>query len=366
MLRTLLVLVVLGAAAAGAWFLRDGWLGAGPETAAPAQESPRSPGVTVAVAPVGESALVDRLRAVGTVKAQDAVTLTVRASGVVDEIMFDHGDTVAAGVTLLRLEDAEERAQLAAARAALDKARRAHARALELSREGAVSQQALDTAAADLEAARAEVAVAEARLDERVVRAPFAGRLGFREVSPGAWLEPGAAITTLDDIASVHVDFDVPERHLAVLSPGQAVMVDSVAHPGQTFAGTVISIGSRVDPATRQVRVRALIDNPDVLLRPGQLVTVRVDLRQRTAILVPSTAVYAVGRQNFAFVVDEDNVAHRRAVTLGERRDGSVEVIEGLRPGERLVVEGATKLDEGDRVRVVPPVALDETPASET
>ncbi len=367
MLRAFVVLILLAAVAGGLYLARE-WLpspGGDTEVAGEPASSER-PATAVAVAPVAESVVVDELRAVGTVSARNAVALTVRAAGSVSAILFDHGDTVEAGTPLVRLEDAEERAQLAAARAELETARRAHERAVELRRDGAVSQQALDQAAAELEAARAQVAVAEARLDERVVRAPFAGRLGLREISPGAWVEPGSAITTLDDITTVYVDFRVPERHLPVLAVEQPVTVTSVAHQGQAFAGRVVNIGSRIDPATRQVRVRALLDTRDGVLRAGQLVTVEVAVRERPALLVPSTAVYAVGRQYFAFIVDEDNRARRRVVTLGERQDGRVEIVDGLALGERLVVEGATKLDEDDRIRVVPPVALDSTPASES
>ncbi len=357
-MKSVLILLVVIALAAGGWFWRDRLPWPAAETASVAAAPREPPPKSVAAQTVGLSALVERIRAVGTVEARDAVILTVETAGIVREILFEHGAEVEAGAVLLRLGDREERAQVAAARTGLEAARKAHERATQLRRNGTVSQQVLDDAAAALDAARAALAVAEARLAEREVRAPFAGRLGFRQVSPGAYLRPGDPITTLDDLSRVYVDFAIPEPRMAALAPGQAVAVRSAAYPGTRFEGRVASIAPRVDPVSRQVAVRAEIPNDGELLRPGQLAEVELSVGSREAVLVPATAVVATGRQSFVFVVGPGKRAERRTVETGERRDGAVEITAGLTPGETVVVEGATKLDGGDAVSLVPAMAL--------
>ncbi|GAA0592078.1 efflux RND transporter periplasmic adaptor subunit [Caenispirillum bisanense] len=323
-------------------------------------------GKTVAVAPVERTQLTDRVSAVGTLRARESVVVTAEAAGMVRDVLFDHGATVERGAVLLRLDDAEARAQLAAARATLTNAQRAYDRASQLRRNGTIAQPVYDEAAAALESARSAVAVAELTLEKRTIRAPFAGRLGFREVSVGAYLTPGAEITTLDDVAVVYADFGVPEASLPALAPGQTVDLISAAHPGVRFAGRVLTVGSRVDAASRQVRVRAEVPNADGRLRPGQMVSADVAVAERLAVTVPSAAVVAVGYQHFAFVIGDDGRAERRIVRLGTRTSDRVEITDGLREGERLVVEGAAKLDGGDRVREVPALAVGTAAAPES
>lgn len=329
--------------------------GAGKPTA-----QPRGPQAkTVAVAAVEPSAITDRLSAIGTIRARESIVVTAEATGMVREVLFDNGSRVDKGAPLVRLDDAEARAELAAARAELTSAQRAYDRASQLRRNGTIAQPVYDEAAAALEAARSAVALAEITLEKRTVRAPFAGRLGFREVSPGSYLTPGEEITTLDDVSVVQVDFAVPEASLAAVAPQQAVTLVSAAHPDRTFTGTVATVGSRVDPASRQVRVRADVPNPDDRLRPGQMVAVDVAVQERPALMVPAAAVVAVGYQHFVFVIGPEGIAERREVRLGTRTAGQVEIVEGVQEGERLVIEGAAKLDGGDTVEVVPALAVD-------
>lgn len=321
---------------------------------------------TVAAAPVAASQITDRLSAVGTVRARESIVVTAEASGIVREVLFEHGATAAKGDVLVRLDGAEARAELAAARAELTNAQRAFDRASQLRRNGTIAQPVYDEAAAALEAARSNVALAELKLEKRTVRAPFAGRLGFRQVSPGSYLTPGEEITTLDDLDVVHVDFAVPEENLAAVAPGQRVALISAAHPDRTFTGTVLTVGSRVDPVSRQARVRAEVPNEDDRLRPGQMVAVEVAVAERPALMVPAAAVVAVGYQHFVFVLNDADKAERRTVTLGTRTGERVEITGGLQEGERLVVEGAAKLDGGDAVKVVPALAVDASVAAES
>lgn len=369
MMKRLLWLLPLLVLAAGAYFYGTGTPLPWQEAAAPAADGAdrQRPPKAVAVAEAAETTLVDRLQASGTVRARESVTVTSEASGIVKAVLFAHGAQVADGEALVRLDDTEARAEVSAARADLTAAERAYDRARQLRQNGTIAQGPYDDARAALEQARTDLALAEEALRKRTVRAPFAGRAGFREISPGAYLTPGDQITTLDDIAAVYVDFAIPEARLPEVQPGQTVGLSTAARPGVRREGTVLTIAPRVDPVSRQARVRAEVPNEDATLRPGQLVTVAVATRTRPALMVPASAVIAVGYQHFAFVVGEDDTVTRRTVEIGTRTADSVEITSGVAPGERIVIEGAGKLNGGDRIRVVEPLAVTaETPPAET
>ena len=190
-----------------------------------------------------------------------------------------------------------------------------------------------------------------------MITAPFDGILGLRRVSPGSLVTPGSAIATLDDISVIKLDFTVPERYLAVLGKGQDVVAHSETYPDREFAGKVASVDSRVDPVTRSVTVRAEIPNPERLLRPGMLLSVRLYQPPRQALVVPEIAVIQVGTEAFVYRVADDSTASRAKVTLGARRRGEVEVTSGIGPGDTIVVEGAVKLRDGARVTPTPEAA---------
>lgn len=189
-----------------------------------------------------------------------------------------------------------------------------------------------------------------AQLGDRTVRAPFAGVLGIRQVSPGALVTPGTMIATLDAIDRVYVDFAVPERALASLVPGHRVDARSSAWPELEFAGEVTTVGSRVDPSTRAVTVRAGFPNPDHRLRPGMLMDVRMYQPERRTLVVPEIAVVQVGQESFVFRVGDDNSVERVVVEVGARRAGQAEILSGLQAGARIVVDGTGKLRPGSVV----------------
>jgi membrane fusion protein (multidrug efflux system) len=205
-------------------------------------------------------------------------------------------------------------------------------------------------AQAALNAARARLDTVVARMEDRLVRAPFGGVLGFRDVSPGTLVTPGTAITTLDDISRIKLDFSVPELYLDVIQAGNPIEAVRTGTNRRSFRGVVQTIGSRVDPVTRAATVRAVIDNPQGSLRPGMLLTVTVSANERPAIVIPEASVFQVADRAYTYVVDDD-IAHRREVTLGVRRPGEVEITEGLREGEEIVVEGTIRLSDGARIR---------------
>ena len=187
---------------------------------------------------------------------------------------------------------------------------------------------------------------------EPLIRAPFSGLLGFRQVSTGTLITPGSTITTLDDISEIKLDFTFPETALGMLAVGGTIYARSAAWGDREFAGTIATVGSRVDPVTRAATVRAIIPNEDGLLRPGMLLTVRVLGREREALVVAEKAIVQTGIDSFVFLIDGESRARRTLVTLGLRQFGTVEVVAGLREGDVVITEGIIKIRDGSPVQV--------------
>ena len=230
--------------------------------------------VPAVLASVSPDEFVDRIEAIGTLRSNESLIITAKVTETVRALHFEDGARVEEGAVLAELTSDEEAAQLAEARSTHAEASQQYDRVQKLFAEGTVSRSQLDRATADRDAARARVEALEARLADRLIRAPFAGVLGFREVSPGTLLQPGDTITTLDDVSVMKLDFSVPEVFLSTLRPGLEVLARSAAYPDRSFEGRVRTVESRVDPVTRAVTVRAELANPGELLRPGMLLTV--------------------------------------------------------------------------------------------
>jgi membrane fusion protein, multidrug efflux system len=299
---------------------------------------------------VAEQAWSDVLEALGTVQALESVEITAKVSETVQRVHFESGDAVRAGAPLVTLSGQQQQAALAEAQAAANEAERMYRRQSELAEQQLIARAQLDTQRATRDAARARVAQIRAQLGDRTVRAPFAGVLGIRQVSPGALVTPGTTIATLDAIDRVYVDFAVPERALGSLAPGRRVDARSSAWPELEFAGEVTTVGSRVDPTTRAVTVRAEFPNPDHRLRPGMLMDVRMYQPERRTLVVPEIAVVQVGQESFVYRVGDDNRVERVVVEVGARRAGQAEILSGLAAGDRIVVDGTGKLRPGSLV----------------
>ena len=284
--------------------------------------------------------------------------------GLVTNIHFGEGARVAKGDVLISFDSGIQRAEIEVSRAEiavhlarLENARQLYARAERLMQTQNIPEARVDELAANLKAAEAEVkrweaalAATRVRLSKREVRAPFAGRLGMRNISVGALVEPGDPIVTLDDIAVIKLDFQVPERYLAYLQPGQEVAASTEAYPGKVFFGQVSSIDSRVDAVTRAVTIRALIDNADEALKPGMFLLVELGISTRhQAVIIPEEAVVANGTQRYVFVVEEGQ-ARQSSVELGQRMPGEVEVVSGVVAGEAVIVGGVQKVRDGANV----------------
>ncbi|HLF11007.1 MAG TPA: efflux RND transporter periplasmic adaptor subunit [Gammaproteobacteria bacterium] len=300
---------------------------------------------------VARDQLYDTVEALGTAQANESVTISAKVTDTVRRVNFEDGDYVEAGAVLVELTNQEEEALLAEARANLDDAENQLRRLEDLSARGLAAVSELDVARSRAAASQARLNTVLARLRDRLIQAPFSGLLGFRQVSPGTLMTPNAPITSIDDISTIKLDFTVPETFLGTLTPGSKVVAQSASYPDREFEGVIRTVGSRVDPVTRAVTVRAHVENADRALRPGMLLTVGVIMAERVALVVPEGAVFQV--QNRAYVYRLDGqVARQQQIEIGDRRFGIVEVLSGLDEGDLIVTEGIVKLRDGVPVRL--------------
>ena len=299
--------------------------------------------------------LYDRVEALGTLRANETVEITASVTDTITAINFTDGQTVAAGDILVEMTSTEEHAQLEEEVSRRGEALKRYERVVTLVARGAVSQVQLDERERELETAEARLRAIESRLQDRLIKAPFSGVVGLRNISLGALVEPGDVITTLDDISVMKLDFNVPSIYLATLKQGAAVEAVSPAFQGQSFKGSVSSIDSRVDPVTRSIVVRALIDNSDELLKPGLLMSVELLKNERDALMVPEEALIPRGEKNVVLLIDETKspaVAEQRPVVIGTRRVGEVEILEGLQPGDMVITHGTLKVRPGQEILI--------------
>ncbi len=312
----------------------------------------RNETVPVVVATVQPQDFVDQVESIGTALANESVSITAKVTETVTRVNFEDGQYVEEGDVLVELTNAEETALLNEAKANVAEATRQFERVQNLIEQKLAAQTQLDVERNRMQTAEARYEGILARLDDRLIRAPFSGKLGFRNVSPGTLLSPNVTLTTLDDISSIKLEFSIPESFLSSVAAGQEVQAKSVAYPGKRFNGTVVTVGSRVDPNTRTVAIRARLDNPDLLLRPGMLLNVLLIQDRQRYLAMPEASVIPVQNKQFAYTVI-DGKAERREFEAGRRVPGYVEVLAGFSEGDIVVTEGIIKLRPGIPVRVI-------------
>ncbi len=292
------------------------------------------------------------IEALGTAIANESVTITAQETKIVKQLAFNDGDSVLKDQLLVQLDDREEMARVNELDVSLSEAIRQYERIKNLRKESAASEQLLDEQDARVKGLQAQIDVAHSQLSELRVNAPFAGQLGVRSVSLGSLVQPGDVITTLDDVSLIKVDFSVSETHLASLQLGQKVSATSVAYANETFEGAITSVGSRVDPVTRSVLVRAVIDNADRKLRPGMLLQVLLEKRVLQALLIPEKALVPQENKQFVYVLNDQKVV-KTEIQIGARKPGVVQVVSGLSEGQSVVVEGTLRVRDQSAVRVL-------------
>jgi membrane fusion protein (multidrug efflux system) len=302
------------------------------------------------------------LSAIGSVSAVQGVVLSADLAGVVRSIHFDSGDRVAKGQVLLRLDTAQEQAQLSEANARAELAGLNLARAEKLVAQGVIAQSELDRMRAEAKASGATAQAIRATIARKTIRAPFSGVLGIRQVDLGQRLNEGDPIVPLQALNLVYVDFALPQGDVTNLHPGAEVLIAADSSIGMAIPGRISAVNSVVDAATRNVTVQASLRNPGERLRPGMYVDVRVDLGTATrAITLPASAINFAPYGNSVFVVEQITDpktkkpykgVNQRFVKLGRERGDQVAVVSGLRAGEEVVTSGAFKLRPGASVVV--------------
>jgi len=318
-----------------------------------AQQPAGPPTVPVEAAKVEAGPMSERITAVGSLLSNEAVIVRSEIAGRVVEIGFEEGRPVEKGAVLLKLDDSLNRAELADANARLELAKRNFSRTEELFGNQVATARSRDEARSSLDVGTATLELAKVRLEKTRLAAPFAGIVGLRRVSIGDYITVGQDLFNLEDIDPIKVDFRVSERYLSAVRSGQAIEIGVDAYPGRVFKGEVFAIDPRIDAAGRSVVIRARVANREKLLRPGLFARVTLILELKPdALTVPEQALMPRGEDQFVYKVI-DGKAKQTKVTIGTRRDGRVEIVEGLGRDDVVVTAGHQKIRDGGAVRVL-------------
>jgi membrane fusion protein (multidrug efflux system) len=326
-----------------------------------------------------EQAWEGSIQTIGSIAAVKGVALSNDAPGVVSRISFESGAFVHQGQVLVELDTSVERAQLASAEARRDLAQITATRSRALVEKAAIARSQLDNDDAQLKTSSTDMNAIQAQIDRKVVRAPFAGRLGIRAVNLGQYLNPGTTLTVLEAIDSVYVDFTLPQQRLGDVKVGMPVRVVIEGADATPRDGVVAAIDPEIDSTTRSIKLRASVPNKQEKLRPGMFANVSVVLPQHAAsVTVPATAIVHAAYGDSVFVVDDKKdatgtpakpaakAARQQFVRLGEARGDFVAVLDGVKSGDEVVTSGAFKLRNGSGVvvnnAVKPAAQLDPHP----
>lgn len=357
----LVALGILAAAAGGYWYgavrhrppatdAPTPGVATPPAKSAPAQSSAAA--LPVEVIRAGTVMLPQTITAVGSLRSDESVTLRPEVAGRITAILFQEGQRVTKGATLVRLDAAINQADVQQVRANLALAKSKYERAVDLSGRNFISSQARDEAKNNFEVAQAALALAEAKLAKTELTAPFSGIIGLRVVSVGDYVKEGADLVNLEAIDPIKVDFRVPETFMRDVKVGQAVVVALDALPGKTHDGRIIALNPLVDAGGRALVIRAQVRNQDAALRPGMFARVTLITRaEKESLVLPEEALVPQGTEQYVFRV-VDGKAVRAAVKTGQRRGSKVEILSGVDKGDMVVIAGQIRLRDGLAVRV--------------
>jgi membrane fusion protein (multidrug efflux system) len=368
--------LVLGAAAAGVVVIERGRSDAPPASTGALQPEASPKGASKkdggrSARPIAVESAVARattatsdFRSIGSLQSDESVQIAAEIAGRVSGIAFTEGQSVEAGAELVRLDDALAQAEVADVQARYGLAQANFDRAQALSRTGNVTGKAQDEAVANFEIARAAVELAKTRLSKHVIHAPFPGRVGIRKLSLGAYIPVGTSIVNLEKIDVLKVDFKLPEMFLPNIGVGQEIEINVDALPGRTFKGEIFAIDPLVDVNGRAIKVRARMENPGLVLRPGLFARILVKGQQsREVVMVPESAIVPRGGETFVYRIENGKATEAR-VEVGERRNGEVEILQGLLADTAVVTAGQQKLRNGADVEVIVSDERPRVPAS--
>ena len=351
--RMLIMLVLVGATLFGVFGFKSFVDGKIKEAMSGMGNQPQT--VATAVAQLTE--WQDRVEAVGSLRAVRGADLSLELAGIVDKIEFKSGQDVKVGDVLLRLRNDDDVAKLESLEAVAKLAKITYDRDLKQYKAQSVSQATIDSDAANLKNSNAQVEQQRAIVDKKILRAPFDGNLGLRQVDLGQYLAPGTLIVTLQALRPIYADFLLPQQALDKIEVGQPVTAKTDTYPGKTFKGKITAINPKVDTSTRNVQVRATIENPDKQLVPGMYVTVDTEVGEpRKMVTLPQTAISYNSYGDLVYVVEEKGkgpdgkpqlTVRQTFVAVGPTRGDQVAITKGLKEGTTVVTAGQMKLRNG-------------------
>ncbi|MGI9329067.1 MAG: efflux RND transporter periplasmic adaptor subunit [Pseudomonadales bacterium] len=321
-----------------------------------ARAATSAPAVTVSSAQVSSAQWQLKISAVGSMRAFQGVEVSSEVPGTVGSISFASGGRAKAGTVLVQLDATAEQAKLRSLSAQLELARLDHQRAQGLKQKTAVSQAQLDRAKSELESLTAQAEEQQALIAKKAIRAPFEGELGIRLVDVGEYVSPGTPIVTLQQLSPIFADFVLPERHLQQLAVGQKIELEVAAYPGEQFVGEITAISPKVESTTRNVVLQASLPNAEQRLRPGMFARINVIVGTEQSVLtLPRTAISRNPYGDSVFVIQQqgpDLTVQRQQVTTGALRTGRIQIVDGLKLGDRVVGTGQLKLRTGQRIQI--------------
>ncbi len=351
--RMLIMLILVGAVLGGLFGFKTFVNGKIKEAMAGMANMPQ----TVSTTRAETSEWQPKIDAVGTLRAVRGAELSFEVSGVVDTISFQSGDEVKAGQVLLTLRKQDEEARLESLEATASLAQITYDRDMKQLKAQAISQATVDNDAANLRNARAQVAVQQAVLDKKTLRAPFDGKLGLRQVDLGQYLAAGTMIATLQSVDPIYVDFLLPQQVVSQINVGETVRARIDAFPDRTFEGKITAINPKIETSSRNVQVRATLANPDQKLIPGMFATVELDTgAPQRMVTLPQTAVTYNPYGSLVYLVDDkakgagakpELTARQVFVTTGATRGDQVAILKGVAEGDTVVTSGQIKLRNG-------------------
>jgi membrane fusion protein (multidrug efflux system) len=349
LLSSLAIVVLIGAS----YLALQSWMNRATGSPNPMQGPPIAT-VPVEAASVTVGRIAEAVQAVGTLEANESIIIRPEIAGLITRVLFKEGQPVEKGTILIELDDSEIRAQVTQSEAELKIAQLTHDRMKQLigSHNAFISQQQIDQAISALATAEANHTLYLTRLKKTKIRAPFAGYVGIRRISPGDYVRIGQDLVNLEDVETLKIDCKVPETFLDRLSLGQRVEIFTDAYPSEAFHGTVYALDPRIDAGSRSVRVRAAVPNAGGKLRPGLYANVNLILGENErALLVPEESVLRQRDKTFVYRI-QDHTAKLTEVALGVRQHGLVQVLSGLGPTDQVVKAGHQKVKDGTPIRV--------------
>ncbi len=374
MVKVWMVCALLLLAAGGTYYATDGKIwdeaqrvaaSALEQRAAPAAPAPKAEGkkggaaeapaagVAVEAATAVTTTSTEDLRGIGTLQSDESVQITSEIAGRITEIPLVEGASVSVGDTMVRLDDALARAEVDDAQARFVLAQGNLERANSLAKTGNVTERARDEATTNSETSRAALELAKVRLSKHTITAPYGGVAGIRKVSPGAYVTAGQPIVNLEKIDTLKIDFKLPELYLSQVKTGQTVEILVDALPNRTFTGAIYAIDPHIDINGRALSIRARLENPDLILRPGLFARIRVKGQvKRNVLVIPEAAIVPRGEEKIVYMVRNGQAVEAK-VTLGSRSNGMVEVLDGLDEEATVVTAGQHKLKDGSAVEIV-------------